>query len=125
VDPRARLEYLEKRKFLTLPGLELRSLGRPAHEAVVTYFKVQNSEGIFLEQIRKITKNLCQASRRPAAIRTGHFQVTSYIRHCLRQPSGFIGRSKMCGVKIPRFCIGFRVSVQNCFSLTTVRQFMV
>jgi hypothetical protein len=30
VDPRAGLDDLEKRKFLTLPGLELRSLGRPA-----------------------------------------------------------------------------------------------
>jgi hypothetical protein len=30
VDPRAGLEYMEKRKFLTQPGLELRPLGRPA-----------------------------------------------------------------------------------------------
>jgi hypothetical protein len=30
VDPRAGLDDLEKRKFLTLPGLELRPLGRPA-----------------------------------------------------------------------------------------------
>jgi hypothetical protein len=30
VDPRAGLNDVEKRKFLTLPGLELRSLGRPA-----------------------------------------------------------------------------------------------
>jgi hypothetical protein len=30
VDPRARLDDVEKRKFLTLPGLELRALGRPA-----------------------------------------------------------------------------------------------
>jgi hypothetical protein len=29
VDPRAGLENVEKRKFLTLPGLELRLLGRP------------------------------------------------------------------------------------------------
>jgi hypothetical protein len=31
VDPRAGLEDAEKRKFLTLPGLELRPLGRPAY----------------------------------------------------------------------------------------------
>jgi hypothetical protein len=31
VDPRAGLDEVEKRKFLTLPGLELRHLGRPAH----------------------------------------------------------------------------------------------
>jgi hypothetical protein len=30
VDPKAGLEDVEKRKFLTLPGLELRPLGRPA-----------------------------------------------------------------------------------------------
>jgi hypothetical protein len=31
VDPRARVDDVEKRKFLTLPGLEPRPLGRP-HE---------------------------------------------------------------------------------------------
>jgi hypothetical protein len=30
VDPRAGLDNVEKRKFLTLQGLELRPLGRPA-----------------------------------------------------------------------------------------------
>jgi hypothetical protein len=30
VDPRAGLDDLEKRKFLTLPGLELQPLSRPA-----------------------------------------------------------------------------------------------
>jgi hypothetical protein len=30
VDPRVGLDDVEKRKFLTLPGLELRNLGRPA-----------------------------------------------------------------------------------------------
>jgi hypothetical protein len=30
VDPRAGLDDVEKRKFLTLPGLELRPLARPA-----------------------------------------------------------------------------------------------
>jgi hypothetical protein len=30
VDPRAGLDGVEKRKFLTLPGLELRSFSRPA-----------------------------------------------------------------------------------------------
>jgi hypothetical protein len=31
MDLRAGLDDVEKRKFLTLPGLELRPLGRPAH----------------------------------------------------------------------------------------------
>jgi hypothetical protein len=30
VNPRAGLDGVEKRKFLTIPGLELRTLGRPA-----------------------------------------------------------------------------------------------
>jgi hypothetical protein len=30
MDPKAGLDDMEKRKFLTLPGLELRPLGRPA-----------------------------------------------------------------------------------------------
>jgi hypothetical protein len=32
VDPRAGLDDVEKRKFSILPGLELRSLGRPARK---------------------------------------------------------------------------------------------
>jgi hypothetical protein len=31
LDPRLDLDDVEKREFLTLPGLELRLLGRPAH----------------------------------------------------------------------------------------------
>jgi hypothetical protein len=31
VDPRAGLDDVDKRTFLTIPGLELRPLGRPAH----------------------------------------------------------------------------------------------
>jgi hypothetical protein len=30
------MEYVEKRKFLTLPGLELQLLGRPARKPLVT-----------------------------------------------------------------------------------------
>jgi hypothetical protein len=33
VDPRAGVDDLEKRKFLTLPGLELRPLSRPARSS--------------------------------------------------------------------------------------------
>jgi hypothetical protein len=35
VDPRAGLDDVEKRKFLTLPGLELRPLGRPARSQLL------------------------------------------------------------------------------------------
>jgi hypothetical protein len=33
VDPRAGLDDLEKRKFFTIPGLELRPLSRPARNS--------------------------------------------------------------------------------------------
>jgi hypothetical protein len=35
VGPRAGLDEMEKRKFLTLPGLELRPLGRPARSQLL------------------------------------------------------------------------------------------
>jgi hypothetical protein len=35
VNPRAGLDDVEKRKFLTLPGLELRPLGRPARSQLL------------------------------------------------------------------------------------------
>jgi hypothetical protein len=38
VDLRAGLDYFEKRKFLTLPGLELRSLGCPVRSLEVQVF---------------------------------------------------------------------------------------
>jgi hypothetical protein len=57
VDPRASLDDLEKRKFLTLPGLELRPLGRPARSqslyrlrypcSLVTDVSVETSAWIF------------------------------------------------------------------------------
>jgi hypothetical protein len=34
VDPRTGLDDVEKRKFLTLPGLELRPLGRPLNKVL-------------------------------------------------------------------------------------------
>jgi hypothetical protein len=40
VDPRAGLDDLEKRKFLTLRGLELRPLGRPARSQSLSFITV-------------------------------------------------------------------------------------
>jgi hypothetical protein len=37
VDPRAGLDDMDKRKFLILPALELRPLGRPAHSVMLNY----------------------------------------------------------------------------------------
>jgi hypothetical protein len=54
VDLRAGLDDLERRKFLTLPVLELRSLGRPARsqslprlpETIRRYYILQDTSGI-------------------------------------------------------------------------------
>jgi hypothetical protein len=43
VDPRADLDDVEKRKYLTLPGLELRFLGRPA--IMTALYRPPNSKG--------------------------------------------------------------------------------
>jgi hypothetical protein len=42
VRPRARLDDVEKRKFLTLPGLELRPIGCPARsQSLYRFFSIQ------------------------------------------------------------------------------------
>jgi hypothetical protein len=40
VDPRAGLDDVEKIKFLTLPGLELRPLGHPVHSQSLTNYAI-------------------------------------------------------------------------------------
>jgi hypothetical protein len=47
VNPRADLENVEKRKFLTLPGLELQPLGRPAHSQSLYRLPYTKSISIF------------------------------------------------------------------------------
>jgi hypothetical protein len=47
MDPRARLDYMEKRKFLTLPGLEHRPLGLPAR-SLSPYTDYAVSHGTFI-----------------------------------------------------------------------------
>jgi hypothetical protein len=44
VDPRAVLDDLEKRKFLTLPGLERRPLSRPARSQSLYRLRYPSSE---------------------------------------------------------------------------------
>jgi hypothetical protein len=43
VGPRAGLDDVEKRKFLTLPGIELRRLGRPARNQSLDEMGVASS----------------------------------------------------------------------------------
>jgi hypothetical protein len=53
VDPRASLDDVEKRKFLTLPGLELRPLGLPARNQSV--YRLLNSGSYVINIDYKIT----------------------------------------------------------------------
>jgi hypothetical protein len=53
VDPRAGLDDLEKRKFLTLEGLELRPLGRPARSQSLYRLRYSGS----LEKTCKVWKS--------------------------------------------------------------------
>jgi hypothetical protein len=46
VDPRAGLDDMKKRKFLTLPGLELRLLGRPARSQSLYRLRYQVKSNI-------------------------------------------------------------------------------
>jgi hypothetical protein len=90
VDPRAGLNDIEKRKFLTLPGLELRPLCRPARsqsrikvvvpkmcathyfQLVYIYYQIQQSEYKLLQfssevksgSIKSVTTAICTHSRR-------------------------------------------------------------
>jgi hypothetical protein len=50
VDPRADLDDVEKRKFLTLPGLELRPLGRPARSQSLYLLHYPGSNLFYLMQ---------------------------------------------------------------------------
>jgi hypothetical protein len=65
VDPRAGLDEVEKRKFLTLPGLELRPLGCPAQERGrrPSWSNLRRTSGIRLVELRQSTNNLRQDSR--------------------------------------------------------------
>jgi hypothetical protein len=49
VDPRVGLDDVEKRKFLTLPGLELRPIGRPARSQSPYRLRYPGSCGIHVE----------------------------------------------------------------------------
>jgi hypothetical protein len=54
VDPRAGLDDMEKKKFLTLPGLELRLLGRPARSQSLYLLRYPGSlhSRIFVENYK-------------------------------------------------------------------------
>jgi hypothetical protein len=51
VDPRAGLDDVEKRKFLTLPGLELRPLRRPARSQSLYRLRYSGSTSLCISFI--------------------------------------------------------------------------
>jgi hypothetical protein len=51
MDPRAGLDDVEKRKFFTIPGLELRPLGRPARSRSLYRLRYPGSYYEALEKI--------------------------------------------------------------------------
>jgi hypothetical protein len=56
VDPRAGLEDVGKKKFLTLPGLELRTLGRPARSQSLYRLRYPASRMFQFESIIKVSQ---------------------------------------------------------------------
>jgi hypothetical protein len=52
VGPRAGLDDVEKRKLLTLPGLELRPLGRPAHSQSLNRLRYPGSHFSVLPRLK-------------------------------------------------------------------------
>jgi hypothetical protein len=55
VDPRAGLDDVEKRKFLTLPALELRPLGRPARSQSLHIYRLRYRKGYARKQLSENT----------------------------------------------------------------------
>jgi hypothetical protein len=62
VDPRAGLEDLEKRNFLTLPGLELRHLGRPARSRSLYRLSYTGSS----THLKKMSSTFADAANQPS-----------------------------------------------------------
>jgi hypothetical protein len=67
VDPRAGLDDVEKRNFLTLPGLELRPLGRPARSQ--SLYRLRHPGSRFYHVICLI-------------MLVNTFHLISYVSHC-------------------------------------------
>jgi hypothetical protein len=61
VDPRAGLDDLEKKQFLTLPGLKLRPLSRPA--------RIGNSNGLLGNRTRDLPP--CSTVSQPNTLQRG------------------------------------------------------
>jgi hypothetical protein len=102
-DPRAGLDDA-KRKFLTLPGLELRPLGRPAHsqshcficsfhDGVIRKMNVTESGNLFLTQFYRIEHLLGRRQLR------GHVRTTNRIELTFIQSVSFIILSRVLSAR--------------------------
>jgi hypothetical protein len=60
VGPRAGLDAVEEKKFLTLPGLELRPLGRPASNQ--SLYRLRYAGSLFNKIMGQLYMNLCSVS---------------------------------------------------------------
>jgi hypothetical protein len=72
VDPRAGLDDVEKKKFLTQPGLELRPLGRPARSQSLFRMRYPGSQ-YTIRIALKITASITSTLNNKA------FSLFSYI----------------------------------------------
>jgi hypothetical protein len=63
MDPGAGLEDTEKIKFLTLPGLELRPLGHPAHSQSLYRLRYPSSHITYITLLNNIMKPVCYLSQ--------------------------------------------------------------
>jgi hypothetical protein len=62
VDPRTGLDDVEKRKFLTLLGLALRPLGRPAHSQSLYRLRYPGSNLVLKHPKKDFMCQVCPAS---------------------------------------------------------------
>jgi hypothetical protein len=76
VDPRAGLDEVEKRKFLTLPGIELQNLGRPTRSQSLHRLRYPGSC-----YFSKIRLNIVTAQTRQNWLQM--FKMTTFITNAL------------------------------------------
>jgi hypothetical protein len=77
VDPRAGLNDVEKKKFLTLPGLELRLLGHPARSQSLYRLRYPGSENRVLKRIFRPMREEVQEDNGENSVNTEHRNLYS------------------------------------------------
>jgi hypothetical protein len=77
VSPRACLDDVEKRKFLTLPGIELRPLGRPARSQ--SLYRLRYSGSRVLPRVPVLNRNAPGSEMCSCTLGFSYEQVLLYI----------------------------------------------